>query len=466
MRLFAKFFLCATAVISVALLLSGYLLIAFSHESAVNREVDRALSQFQHDRFTVQANIIANAESMQEGLGISIFSSLSSELSGLTAFFDLQKQLIYSQLPAQADFALLGYISENTHIVEFQEIAGVTYILVGGMVTQSDITLYIIAATDISAVVAQRQYMAQSFVRIYFITLLLSMVMILILSTFITRPIKKMNKAAAAIAQGRYNQRLRILRGDEIGELSGSFNLMAEAIEEKIYELLENARQKEDFVANFAHELKTPLTSVIGYADMIYQKNLPASQVKDAAWYILNEGLRLESLSLKLMDLIVLNRQDFVLEEMDVNELMQDISGTLKPMLTDKEVTLILKIQPAYIKVEYDLFKTLMFNLIDNAVKAGCKGIHIGGKKNKNYYSVSVSDDGSGMPESELARITEAFYTVDKSRSRRQHGAGIGLALVAKIAEVHGSTLTFYSSENVGTAVTVDLQCGGDGSNG
>jgi len=267
-----------------------------------------------------------------------------------------------------------------------------------------------------------------------------------------------MNKAAASIAQGRYDERLHISRGDEIGELSNSFNLMADAVEEKIDELVLNARQKEDFVANFAHELKTPLTSVIGYADMIYQKDPPPTQAKDAAWYILNEGLRLEALSLKLLDLIVLNRQDFVLEEMETKELMADISGSLKPMLGDKEVNLRLKIQPGYIKVEFDLFKTLMFNLIDNAVKAGCKNIDIRGKHTTGGYSISVSDDGSGMPASELARITEAFYTVDKSRSRRQHGAGIGLALVARIAEMHGSNLTFSSAVSVGTEVTIDLK--------
>ena len=457
MRLFAKFFLCATFVISIALLISGYLLITISHESAVNRETERALNQFQYDRFTVQANIIANADILSEGQHHDIFVRLSSELSGLTAFFCNDGQLIYSDLPPQADFSLLADISNNTHVVQVQTIEADTYIIVSGIITQSDIAIYLLIANNINTVIAQREQMTQSFVQIYFITLLFGMVLIVILSTFITRPIKKMNKAAFAIAQGKYNQRLNISSGDEIGQLSASFNLMADAIEEKIYQLLENARQKEDFVANFAHELKTPLTSVIGYADMIYQKSLQPNQIKDAAWYILNEGLRLEALSLKLLDLIVLNRQDFVLEEMNVEELFKDISGSLKPMLLDKKVSLHLNILPAYVKVEYDLFKTLMFNLIDNAVKAECKHIDIGGKVTKNTYSINVTDNGQGMPLSELTKITEAFYTVDKSRSRRQHGAGIGLALVAKIAEIHGSTLAFNSAEGVGTDVQIDL---------
>ena len=461
MRLFAKFFICATFVISVALLLSGYLLITLSHESAIDRETERALNQFQHDRFTVQANIISHADILSEGMPLSFFGRLSSELSGLSAFFDEERQLIYSSLLAQTDFYMLNEVSGNTHVMQFQTVGGTTYVIVGGRITQNDITLYLIIANDISTVIAQREQMAQSFVTIYFFTLLFSMVMILVLSALITSPIKKMNKAAASIAQGDYNERLRISRLDEIGELSSSFNTMADAIEDKIHELSENARQKEDFVANFAHELKTPLTSVIGYADMIYQKALPPQQAKDAAWYILNEGLRLEALSLKLMDLIVLGRQNFVMEEMNALELFENISGSLKPMLDDKNVSLQLNVQPAYIKVEYDLFKTLVFNLIDNAVKAGCDRINISGKIIANKFIIGVTDNGRGMPVSELTRITEAFYTVDKSRSRRQHGAGIGLALVAKIAEIHGSNLMFNSAENVGTDVRIELAYNG-----
>jgi len=455
MRLFAKFFLCATLVISIALLLLGYLLITFSHESAINRETERALNQFQREKFTVQAAIISNADA----IGTAVVPRMLVELGELPVFFDGSNVFIHSYTLPPAEFPPIYNISPTTRTMQFQTIGSETYIVVGGMFHHEHFAVYLLIATDIGDIIAQREQMTQNFVRIYLFTLLIGMVIILILSALLTTPINKMNKAAAKIARGRYDERLHISRDDEIGELSSSFNLMADAVEDKIDALVENARQKEDFVANFAHELKTPLTSVIGYADMIYQKTLPPEQVKEAAWYILNEGLRLEALSLKLMDLIVLNRQDFILEEMDATGLFDDISGSLKPMFEDKGISLQLNIQPTYIKVEYDLFKTMIFNLIDNAVKAGGKKIKISGIQNTCYYSIVVSDDGRGMPKGELSRITEAFYTVDKSRSRRQHGAGIGLALVARIAEIHGSTPTFNSAENVGTDVKIDLQC-------
>ena len=462
MRLYAKFFICAALVISAALLFSGYLLITYAHERAISREVERAHAGYQYDKFTAQAGLIAYADTSGEAIAQSVWRQLSSDLNGLAAFFTEDKTLLYSELPPQTDFAILGDVADDTHVHQFQTVEDKHFIIVCGKLRQNDVTLYLLIATDISDVALQKEEMTMSFLRVYVVTLLLSMAVILMLSAFMTGPIKRMNKAAAGIAGGRYDERLPVAGGDEIGELSRSFNLMADAIEDKINELSENARQKEDFVAGFAHELKTPLTSVIGYADMLYQKNLSDERVREAAGYILSEGLRLESLSLKLMDLIILKRQDFPLEEIRADELLSGIAGGLKPVFEERKVTLHLKAAPAYVMVEYDLFKTLLLNLIDNAMKAGCGRIDLVGQSNETDYMVSVSDDGRGIPASELKKITEAFYTVDKSRSRRQHGAGLGLSLAARIAEIHGSPLEFRSSEGVGTEVRIVLTRGSD----
>ncbi|MCL2060640.1 MAG: HAMP domain-containing histidine kinase, partial [Oscillospiraceae bacterium] len=390
----------------------------------------------------------------------SVLGRLSADLNSLTAFFAEDKTLLYSELPPQASFAVLDGVSDSAHVYQFQAVDGVSYIMVCGKLNIGDEALYLLVASDISDVVAQKELMAQSFTRVYGIALLLGLAVISALSAFISGPITKMNKAAAGIARGRYSERLPVAGGDEISELSQSFNMMADAVEDRINELYENARQKEDFVASFAHELKTPLTSVIGYADMLYQKTFTADKVKEAAWYILSEGLRLEALSLKLMDLIVLDRQEFSLEAFYADELLSGIAGGLAPLFGDKRVTLQLNTQPARVIVEYDLFKTLLLNLIDNSMKAGCSSIEVVGKPIGDHYDIYVTDNGCGIPTAELKRITEAFYVVDKSRSRRQHGAGLGLSLAAKIAEIHGAPLDISSSEGVGTTVTIALRLG------
>ena len=237
---------------------------------------------------------------------------------------------------------------------------------------------------------------------------------------------------------------------------------MAEAVEEKVIELEDIAEKREDFVTNFAHELKTPLTSVIGYADMIFQRDLSREETKNAARYILEEGLRLEALSFKLMDLTVLNKQSFILEQLSSKEVFQNIVDTLQPILKEKQIDINLEIEEEFIDIEFDLFKMLILNLIDNSIKAEAKIIKIiGNKIDSKKYEISVIDNGRGIPKKEISRITEAFYMVDKSRSRAQHGVGLGLALCEKIARIHKSKLVISSEENKGTTIKIEVQISG-----
>ena len=311
-----------------------------------------------------------------------------------------------------------------------------------------------------SKTVRQQEILQQYFLRCYLAAVLVGMGLLGLLSALLTGPLKRMSRAAGRMAQGDYEERLAVRGRDEIGELAESFNRMAEAVEEKVEALSRAAREREDFVANFAHEMKTPMTSIIGYADMLYQRELSRKEVRDASWYIWNEGMRLEALSLKLMDLTVLGRQDFPLQEMAAEELLANAAGGLEPFFAEKGVSFALWADPAYIRVEYDLFKTLLINLLDNSVKAGCTRLALSGtREREGGYRICVRDNGCGMEEEELSRITEAFYMVDKARSRKQHGAGLGLALADRIARIHGSRLEFRSRKGQGTEVSLLFSC-------
>lgn len=313
---------------------------------------------------------------------------------------------------------------------------------------------------DVSKTVRQQEILQQYFLRCYLAAVLVGMGLLGLLSALLTGPLKRMSRAAGRMAQGDYEERLAVKGRDEIGELAESFNRMAEAVEEKVEALSRAAREREDFVANFAHEMKTPMTSIIGYADMLYQRELSRKEVRDASWYIWNEGMRLEALSLKLMDLTVLGRQDFPLQEMAAEELLADAAGGLEPFFAEKGVSFALWADSAYIRVEYDLFKTLLINLLDNSVKAGCTRLALSGtREREGGYRICVRDNGCGMEEEELSRITEAFYMVDKARSRKQHGAGLGLALADRIARIHGSRLEFRSRKGQGTEVSLLFSC-------
>ena len=232
---------------------------------------------------------------------------------------------------------------------------------------------------------------------------------------------------------------------------------------ERSIENLENvAARREEFIGSFAHELKTPLTAIIGYADMLRSKEMAPKSRFTAAGYIFSEGKRLEALSLKLMDIIVAGNQEFEPKRFEVGYFIRSVAAVAVPSLSNDGITLDMRWEPGEIEVEPDLFKTLMINLVDNARKASRKGsvIELFGKAEDGGYALYVQDHGRGIPKEELSKITEPFYMIDKSRSRAQNGAGLGLALCQRIAELHGTKLEYESEEGKGTTVRILLKGG------
>lgn len=231
-------------------------------------------------------------------------------------------------------------------------------------------------------------------------------------------------------------------------------------LEQSISNLEDVANRREEFIASFAHELKTPLTAIIGYADMLRSKEMTPKTRFTAAGYIFSEGKRLEALSLKLMDIIVAGKQGFDLKQFEIGYFIRSIAAVTVPSLSADGITLDMRWEPGEIKVEPDLFKTLMINLVDNARKASKKNdtIELFGKSEKNGYALYVRDHGRGMKKEELSKITEPFYMIDKSRSRAQNGAGLGLALCQRIAELHDTELEYESEPGKGTTVRIFLK--------
>ncbi len=236
----------------------------------------------------------------------------------------------------------------------------------------------------------------------------------------------------------------------------------AEALESEIKVLEEAADRREEFIASFAHELKTPLTAIIGYADMLRSREMSPKNRFTAAGYIFSEGKRLEALSLKLMEIIVSGKQGIERRRFDAPYFIREVAAVTVPSLASDGMTLDMRWEPGEVEIEPDLFKTLMVNLIDNARKASRKGqtVELYGKNEEGGYAFYVRDHGRGMKKEDLSRITEPFYMIDKSRSRAQNGAGLGLALCQRIAELHGTTLEYESELGQGTTVRVLLKGG------
>ena len=289
--------------------------------------------------------------------------------------------------------------------------------------------------------------------------LLIGILLTTVLTIWMTQPIRRISRGAKQLSDGRYDRRVAVRQDDELGELAKDFNRMADALEEKIRALEDAAQRQKDFTASFAHELKTPLTSVIGYADTLRSRRLTPEQQLEAADCIFSEGKRLEAMSFALLDLFALDREAPQMQPVSVTQLVQETASSAEHLLKESGMRLLTEAEPETITASPELLKTLLYNLIDNARKASKPGdpIRLSGRRNAEGYCFTVTDRGSGIPQEALSRLTEPFYMVDKSRARAKGGAGLGLALCRKIAQAHGGTLRFESAEGQGTSVFVQI---------
>lgn len=212
-------------------------------------------------------------------------------------------------------------------------------------------------------------------------------------------------------------------------------------------------------MGSFAHELKTPMTSIIGYADLLRSQSLDEQEAQEAANYIFSEGKRLEALSIKLLDLLMVKHQPPTLKATRMATVIESLASHLQPVYQQSGITLQCRCQDGLCCLDPDLFRSVLVNLLDNARKALPDGgnIYVLGDQTQDGYRVRVLDNGRGMPEEATRHLTEAFYRVDKARSRAQGGAGLGLTLCSRIIELHKGTISFASREGNGTCVTIIL---------
>lgn len=282
---------------------------------------------------------------------------------------------------------------------------------------------------------------------------------VLAMSRMLTRPVARLEEAARRIAAGAYDERTALKGEDELADLSRSFDRMAQAVQQKVEQLDLSVRQRDDFVAAFTHELKTPITSMMGYASLLRSGELPPEQRKKAADYIYHETKRLEALSQKLMVFMELEHTgELALEPLELKTLEARLRRIRLP---EAKTELVFEgFEGIAVLAQPDLVLALVQNLVSNAERADPADgrVTLTAEAKEGRVTLAVKDKGRGIPAGELARVTEPFYMVDRSRARAQNGSGFGLALCARIAKLHGGELAIESEVGKGTTVRFELQ--------
>lgn len=315
---------------------------------------------------------------------------------------------------------------------------------------RGDVLAYVFVASNVSGVVQAWRSLLNIFLVAAFSIMVMALVLGFFSSKMRAKPINEMADAAVRFAHGDFSARVtEDDRDDEIGALAGAFNQMAESLEQ-------SERRRSEFLANVAHELKTPMTTISGFADGILDGTIPYDQQGRYLETISSETKRLNRLVRSMLDLSRMQSagpEELRGKSFDAGELLLETLLLFEPKINEKhlDVDLQLPEDPMEVCGDKDAINQVMYNLLENAVKFSEPGLTLGValfKRNGKAY-VSVKNRGDTIPEEELPLVFDRFHKTDKSRSKDRDGYGLGLYIVKTILGNHGEDIAVTSRDGV-----------------
>ncbi len=465
MKFRIKMTLCMLALLSALFGAGGSLLIAESFQDSLERERDAAFTSCRMAWTALQIVNGLDPYLDSDALSVTMAQLYEQDRSSWAALRLSTEETVLYSVDNTASYLLQNTARPDSGGCIFTIMPGPDgeqYLLLSSAVETNGDILYLQTAHNISALYTMRRSQQKTYLRVFGIMALLCAVLSYTVSKVLTRPLVGLSRTSRAIAGGDFSSRVPVRSADEIGAVSEDFNAMAAQMEETISQLHQAVERQERFVGSFAHEMKTPMTSLIGYAELLRSGTLTPEEQTEAAGYIYSEGKRLENLSRKLLELLVLKQKGLPFTEISPSDLIGELVERLRPLCVKRNIAVTSDCQRGICLMEPDLIWSLLLNLTDNAQKAMDNGGHILFRSDMlaDGCRIQVMDDGPGIPPEALEHLTEAFYRVDKARSRRQGGFGLGLALCQEIAALHNGTISFQNRPSRGACVTVELHSG------
>ncbi len=465
MKFRTKVLILNLVLLSLTTGIVGFLMMQRSYRTGMDSEIRSAVAENNLVQSSVEYSLLDVLNTKPYDLAASLAtigeSVYSSMLSGEEALLIRYKdEYVYLDNPEETtpSESIFQYAEDSRKNSLLQQEGDRLYLFVTSYTPLEGSTLHIITRRDVTI---QHEMLSQSirdYRQIILVLLAVATLLLLILSRLLTGPLERLSKTTEAFASGDYTARSPIRTSDEVGQLAKGFNSMADSVESHVDELNDMVHRREQFVADFTHEIKTPMTSIIGYADTMRSMDLSKEEQQQALGYIFSEGKRLESMSMKLFDLLYLKDHPIEHRSFSAATLAENVQTSMEPLLKSSGITLTLSADPVPLSGDPQLLQTVFINLIDNARKASKEGDTIefsGHAESDSVYIFVVRDHGIGISEEDQKKIFDEFYMVDKSRTRAAGGAGLGMSLVSVILQRHDAALELESELGQGTTVTV-----------
>lgn len=275
----------------------------------------------------------------------------------------------------------------------------------------------------------------------------------------IFKPLERLNLSVAEISKGNYEQKLGYRGEDEIAELAGNIDTMADTIREQIQKLEQENEKKQLLMDNLAHELRTPLTSIYGYAQLLQVGRVSEEETYEGLEYIMKESKRLNKMSEEMLSMRLLERSAVTPLKVDVNKVAEHVRRILSEVLEKKKIELTERFEVTECMGDEEGLIIVFRNLLENAIRASKEGGNVDWilERKETGYLFQVKDYGIGMEQAELEKVRDAFYRVDKGRSRNEGGAGLGLSIVDTLIKKWNGRFWIESQKDKGTCVYIEL---------
>ena len=443
MRYKNKIFIVFFVLILISITIVGYLIIKNTFRRNLEMQIEQSISQLNliYMNYSLYENIDTMTPIINQYLQQNINIEIRNENSVLFSNITNNEKFLEMLVPNDSQYSKV-YIKDE-------------FLYTGFM--KNDIT--IISKTNISSIYDFKKQQIKFFIEISFIFTFFVTIMIYLLVKILTDRIKILDKVARKISQNNdYNIRVPEIGNDEIGTLGKVINQMLNSINEDIENINKISNNRQEFINNLTHEIRTPLTSIVGFSSLIKnEKTTDIKKIKEYSTYIYNEGTLLKDLSNKLTEIILLDNKKCSKEKLNISEMLLYIISNLKikfpNVIFNDNIC-----EKCYKYIDKVLFKILIENIIKNSITAY--------EKNKNIIIeiilkdniLIIKDYGKGIKKSDLEKIKEPLYTTNYDRNKDISGLGLGLTICNKIIKYHDWTWRIDSEENSWTKTSIFLE--------
>ena len=461
MKLWQKIFLYTLILVMLAVSITSILLLKNSFSLALDQRKQNVYSEHEFmitsfKSLMVTERLRANAVVLDEKTLQKFMVGTFGEGKNGIAFFNGENEQIYANKKMQIPGALVDAVKKSGYphmqVQKYQLYTASAESIEGK-------NYYVITENDIQDVVQNHENILRQILVINMSCAMGIALILLVVVKMLLHPLKRINEGTREIAQGSYHKRIKEQGHDELSELAHNMNLMAESVEINVRALENVAEDRKHFIDNLSHEMKTPLTSISGFAEIMKNGDTPNEMVIDFSNSIYDEAQRLISLVSDIMKISELDEKTVVYEKetVDLYSLSLEVAERLRAEADKKNIKINVIGDTAEVIGVRKILDEMMYNLCDNAIKYNKENgiVDIIVSLADSKVKLIVRDTGIGIPTAQQSRVFERFYRVDKARSKSIGGTGLGLAIVKHGAIYHNAEIELESKENAGTLVSV-----------